>query len=289
MKSQAGISVFSNPFLLQITLLIAIFYENNTLASALAGIGPPPPHCIFHLITGSIRGKYSPPSLAIDQGVLAQLIRRGWAIPDSSALVYAVQSLNPVTGIDLFRAIASFGFDMEDDTYRTMLPILAASSSEPEMLQQVLASFSIPRPDPDLILIAVSERKSGGADMLRYLMNQGIDVNHSKASATLRSYTTGYAGYNWSPTAACGGYGDPRARAEAEYALSTAGYTTSASGYSVGSDTALHLACQNGNLDAVRVLLDRGARKDVKDAAGRTPIQRVQQANRKEVLDMLNE
>lgn len=273
MKSQSDISVFSNSFLLQIALLVAIYYENNALAKALADMGPPPPRCIFHLRLGSIRGEYTPPH-AIDREVLGHLIRQGWAVPDQAAVFYAVQSPDALSGIHLFEAIASSGFDLTNPVYRTALPQLTAAAGESQMLQHILTHFSISRPNNDLILMAVSERKSGGVDMLHYLMNQAINVNYTKASNAPRP--------GWSSTAGEGGYGDPRARAEMEYAQST-------SGYSVGSDTALHLAAQNGNVDATRVLLDRGARKDIRDAAGRTPFQRAQQANRIEVLDMLRE
>lgn len=108
--------------------------------------------------------------------------------------------------------------------------------------------------------------------MLRYLMNQGISVNYYMPGSSWAS----------SPTDLYDGYGDPRARAEAEYAACF-------SGHRKGFDTALHLAAQNGNVEAVRVLLDCGARKSMLDGAGRTPFQRAQQANRERVLDMLRE
>lgn len=265
-------SILGNSFILQIALLIAIQFENNALAKLLIDTGLPPPRCIFHLQLGSIRGQYD--SLrAIDRGVLAHLVRRGWAIPDHGAVLYAVQSPDAVSGIELFQAIIASGFQLDKPAYDTSLPILAAAYSKPELLHHILAHFSIP-PDPDLILVAVRERKSGGADMLRYLMDRAIDVNHTKASK---------AAYGWSPTAGHGGYGDPRARAEAEWAQSTASQSSG------GSGTALHLAAENGNLEAVRVLVDRGARKNIKDAAGRTPAQRVKQENRDEILKMLSE
>lgn len=273
MKSQSDISVFSKPYLLQIALLIAISHENDTLASELAKVGRPPPRCVFHL-------EHGPPRI-INQGVLSILIGRGWIIAHQATVFYAVKSSDATSSIALFQAIADSDFDLDNDIYRTALPKLAAKYGSPEMLQHILAYFSIPRPDPNLILEAVRERKSGGADMLRYLMNQATDVNHTKASNIPRSNGSSKPGH--------GGYGDPRARAEMEYAQITARYGQSTSRHSPGADTALHLAAQNGNLDAVRVLLDRGARRDAKDAAGRTPSQRVQQVNRKEVLKMLEE
>jgi hypothetical protein len=270
MHSKSGISVFSNPFLLQIILLVAINYKNNTLAKTLADIGPPPPRCIFHFELCSLR-EYTPPH-AINREVLAHLVRQGWAIPDQKAIIYAVQSPDASSGIELFRAIVGSGFDLSKNDYATSLPNLAAASGELQMLQHILSHFSIRRPNDNLILTAVKSRSSGGADMLRYLMNQGISVNYYKPGSSWAS----------SPTDPYDGYGDPRARAEAEYA---AGF----SGYRKGFDTALHLAAQNGNVEAVRVLLDRGARKSMLDGAGRTPFQRAQQANREKVLDMLRE
>lgn len=272
MHSQSGISIFSNPLLLQILLLVAINYKNHSLAKALADANPPPPRCIFHFNLCSLR-EYTPPH-AINREVLAHLIRQGWAIPDQKALIYAVQSPDASSGIELFQAIAESGFDLSKNDYATSLPNLAAASSEPQMLQHLLSHFSIPRPNDALILTAVQSRTSGGANMIRFLLNQGISVNYHTPASSRASLPSDSDPYN--------GYGDPRARAEAEYAAAF-------SRYRGACDTALHLAAQNGNADAVRVLLDRGARRGMLDGRGRTPFGRARAHGRDGVLDMLRE
>ena len=97
--------------------------------------------------------------------------------------------------------------------------------------------------------------------MLLYLMDQGISVNYTKAASLnynrfMPSNSPGLreGGWGWSPLGLCCRYGGETARAEAEFAQGIVPY-------SIESDTALQLAAQNGNVDAVRVLLDQGRTK----------------------------
>jgi hypothetical protein len=127
------------------------------------------------------------------------------------------------------------------------------------MLQHLLDFFSMQKPEDDLILSAVSDKKMGGVDILNFLVESGIDVNWVRPPSN----------------APCGGWGDPREQAQME-----------AAGYA-GSETALHLAAHNGNLEAVRWLLDHGARTDLRDSLGRTPYERAQYKNKTQVLAIL--
>jgi ankyrin repeat protein len=51
--------------------------------------------------------------------------------------------------------------------------------------------------------------------------------------------------------------------------------------------TALHQAVAKGNIDLAMLLVDRGARTDVKDLMGRTPFMRAKDENQQEAMRYL--
>ena len=57
--------------------------------------------------------------------------------------------------------------------------------------------------------------------------------------------------------------------------------------------TALHLASDNNNTDVMRILLQHGARKDIKNSLGDTPVdwahEFTRDRNQKEALDLLEQ
>ena len=55
--------------------------------------------------------------------------------------------------------------------------------------------------------------------------------------------------------------------------------------------TALHeaSACPNNHTDVIRILLQHGARKDIKDNGGNTPIDRARYWKNKEAVDLLEQ
>ena len=51
--------------------------------------------------------------------------------------------------------------------------------------------------------------------------------------------------------------------------------------------TALHKAAAKGNVDLARLVVDRGARTDIEDPMGRTPLMRAKEENQQEVVRYL--
>ena len=76
-----------------------------------------------------------------------------------------------------------------------------------------------------------------------------------------------------------GGWGDPREQAQMEHGENA----------KAGRETALHVAAEKGDVQSVRLLLDHGARSDLRDSLGRTPYDRAKLMYRTEVLDILRE
>jgi ankyrin repeat protein len=54
-----------------------------------------------------------------------------------------------------------------------------------------------------------------------------------------------------------------------------------------GSDSALHIAAERGDIEVIKLLLEHGARKDLKDSLSRTPHDRAKIAGRIETLKFL--
>lgn len=175
----------------------------------------------------------------ISAGVWAALVAMGWALPSRKLVLYAAPATNGTDGVALLNAIVAAGFDLHaNPLFKQILPVLALTTGEPEVLEYLFDIYSI-TPTDDMLLQTLEHRQKGGVEVLRWLLDTyQLDVNHVRqGSGPL--YTSPQAG-------------DPRDRAEREYAMRQAGTPQA-------PRTALQAAALRHNNEAYEFLLERGA------------------------------
>jgi hypothetical protein len=175
----------------------------------------------------------------ISADVWAALVAAGWALPSSKLVILGASAGNGPDGVALLNAIVAAGFDMHaNHMYKETLPSMALVTSEPEVLEHLFDLYSV-TPTNDMLIQAIEFREKGGVEILRWLLDtHGLDVNYVRQ---------GCGPFDIPPEV-----GDPRDRAEREYAMSQARTAQK-------PKTALHAATLRGNIEAYEFLLGRGA------------------------------
>ena len=235
-------------------VIIALKHSNTELEKALVRMGPAPHRCLYNIEKSSLLGMLNIDLLTPLES-LAESVRHCWVLPDWQMLIKAASSAVAAPGIELFEAIHSTGFDFSP--YSGLLDS-AASRSEPAMVKYLLELLKMEKPLGSAVVQAVEFRKTGVREMLACLLSHGVEVD-------------------WMSTAPCGGWGDPICRAEAEVQTPPR----------AGQETALHIVSQRGEIDLVKLLLDHGAKIDIKDTLGRTAYDRAKLLNQSEVMALL--
>jgi hypothetical protein len=194
--------------------------------------------------------------------VYAALVEAGWAIPSNSMVIKAACSHDAEAGITLLNTLKGAGYDewLRNPAYKYALPLMALVLSTPSLLQYLRDAFDVSTPpEPNMIILAVEGRESGGVEMLTWLLGHGLDVNFRRPVGPPPS--------------------DPRERAEQEMANRANGISD--------QKTALHAAAWQGNAEAVKFLLEQGANPLIQDGKGQTAEAIARRRGWEEVADML--
>ncbi len=120
-------------------------------------------------------------------------------------------------------------------------------------------------PDPELLGLTLRGRGArGGTSALQMLLERGAEVD-------------------WMPPAQdeIVAHMDPRERAEEAFYGNLREYGP--------VEAALHIAAEEGNEQAARILIERGASIDLKDGMGRTPLERAKENGRNGIIQMFSE
>lgn len=226
--------VMASSLFRQALILAALQSNNATLATSLIQSNPlaPPPReqCLFTMSHPSL-----PEVRDIPAGVHAALVNTGWE--DASNTMFHIAARCPIAedGIGLFNVLRNAGLDAwtTNSHYKRTIPAIALAVGVPAVLQYVRDVYSTTDPViPDMLISAVEARKSGGVEMITWLLDQGLDINYLRVPGP-------------EPRT------DPRDQAERDWALRQRPTSE--------KKTALHAAAYKGNAEAVQFLLERGA------------------------------
>lgn len=206
---------------------------------------PPPDQCIFKIWYSPLKDHREIPA-----GVHAAVVTAGWEEPSDQLAWIAAASPEPEEGIALFNALKGAGYDswLTNRQMKNSFPGIALALSGPSLFQYLRDVYSITKPLTPNMLIQVAEaRKSGGVEMLSWLLEQGLDINFMRVPDRPDRDFSGM---------------DPRERAEQEMAYHQRPWSD--------EKTALHAAAWMGNVDAVRFLLEQGADPRMENGIGQT-------------------
>ncbi|ETS76428.1 hypothetical protein PFICI_11815 [Pestalotiopsis fici W106-1] len=244
LQSLPGSEIMGSALFRQALIITAISINNLNLAKELTydATLPLPPdeqQCVFKMHISPFSTRHRVPEC-----LLVPLINAGWLQASPEYLGQAACSEDAAYGIALFEALQNGGVDLySNPIYGEALLRAAVTTSQPELVEYLRARFPLPLTD-DMVIQAVEARNAGGVEMLRYLLDHNLDVNHLRSDDILGS--------------------DPRDRAERDYAAGTGPMPISE------TKTALHAAAAKGNHEAMAYLLERGADKKLKDGLGHT-------------------
>lgn len=225
-------------YLRQIMVLAALMHGNQNVASNLLSLGPPQARNLFSMLVPTVNVNEKDWNLT-DQ-VLLELIANGWFAPNLPQFLEATCLASPESATHLI--------DLLSDAQETRPAIRAifSSRSQQDALLHLLASRGHPRtidhalrrmgwlddPPPSLVPAATKARNPDSVAMLRYLAEErGLDVSWIELAAD--------------PADAGNPHLDPRER----------GMLVPVE----GAATALHGAAENGDVEAIKYLLGKGA------------------------------
>lgn len=231
-------------------IVAALQSDNVSLAKELVSLhGPdaPPPEklCCFTMRYTSMNDEYE---FGID--LWTALIRARWIKPSPKMCYLAAKSLTTSDGIAFFDTVKASESSrvLQWPTVKARLPGDALCEGTPEILQYIWTMYDItPRLEDDMVIQSIEWRDEGGVEMLKYLLDQGLDANYMRKESLPNDI---------GPT-------DPRDRAEQEMARGLLGLFS--------TKTALLAAAGRGNGEAVEYLLQRGANPKIADGSKQTP------------------
>jgi hypothetical protein len=197
-------------------------------------------------------------------------VRGGWAAP-SAGLALDSARYGP-SAADLLRMILDEGLDVYEKMdpeagrnwpiFHELCSLVASYQDNGELLGRILDARRGSKVPGDLLLAALKERPDGvsgpGAQMLKELLDRGAEVN-------------------WM---------DPRRPPTSAAALTS---LAKDGNVDYAPESALHRAAKTGNTEAVQLLLERGAKIDIKDHFGQTPMQFARRAQRTDVIKLLED
>lgn len=229
-------TMLGQAYLRQIMVLAALMHGNHNVASNLVSLGPPPARNLFSMLVPTPNDK----DWNLTDQVLLELIANSWFVPNLPQFLEATCLASHESATHLI--------DLLSDAQETRPAIRTIFSSrhQQDALLHVLASQGQPctldhalrrmgrldDPAPSLVPAATKARNPESVAMLRYLVDErGLDVSWIELAAD--------------PADAGNPHLDPRERGMAVPVE--------------GAATALHGAAENGDVQAIKYLLGKGA------------------------------
>ncbi|KAI1281723.1 hypothetical protein F5Y07DRAFT_267649 [Xylaria sp. FL0933] len=259
------------PLQLQVVIIAALRRGFADLATGILSAAPEPPEqSLFNLLDSEV----CPVGLLNLQNFKkfpisfwTAALKAHWLMPSPDLVRVAAETGPP--GAPLLRALLDDpALDLTLDTdrlpvYNLLLGWVAEKHDDPSLLRDILARMPPnTKLNPWMLRTVVRVRSQGGAEMLAVLLDyrdsdgQGLDINwRDKKKITIAMLTDVWSGDWW--------YQD--------------------------SLTALHKAAENGNADAVRFLISKGANIDEPECNGLTARDLALKAGHHEVVRLFDE
>ncbi|KAI1360464.1 hypothetical protein F5Y08DRAFT_317311 [Xylaria arbuscula] len=252
------------PLHLQIVLLAALCRGMPALAINVLSVNPPPvspKQSLFNLRDSGVC-----PVGNFGRGAFAKFPVNFWAAAANAGWVTASPNLAKFAaeagpqGGPLLRSILNTELDLTlfvdpMPLYKYLVEDVVRKGDDPSLLQEIIARVPTKRLWPALVRLAIEEREDSGVEMMAILLDCGLDINYREK---------------------------PRIPEHEQFSLWLNGW------YSA-TQTALHVAAEKGNKDAVSFLLSRGANVNEPDFYGRTARKLALDAGNHEIVEMLDQ
>ncbi|KAI0406843.1 hypothetical protein F4802DRAFT_605976 [Xylaria palmicola] len=248
---------------LQVVILAALCREMPTLAVEVLSVNPPPAppeQLLFNLRDSGVC-----PVGNFDRGAFAKFPVDFWAAAAKAGWVAASPSLARFAaeagpqGGPLLRTILNTDLDLTLfldplHLYEYLVQDVARKGDDPSLLREIISRMPSKKLWPALVRDAVEEREDSGVEMMAILLDHGLNINYRDKGRVSKRDQQDPWGQGW---------------------------------YSA-SLTALHVAAQRGNKDAVSFLLSKGANVNEPEFYGETARKLALDAGYHEIVEMLD-
>ncbi|KAH8664745.1 hypothetical protein BX600DRAFT_512745 [Xylariales sp. PMI_506] len=254
-------TMLGQSYLRQAMAMVALLHKNQTVASDIITLGHPPARCLFAMLADATM----PEEWKLHDKMLLELIAHGWLSPHlvdflQRAFVGGTSAMQFISALcdaqETSPTIKAILAENQDDLLEAV-----ASRGDPRTLDYLLRRLGRLENAPNFLVPASTKAGSkGSVAMLRYLIEErGMDIDWMKtkpndAGASNRCLDIRERGY-------------PEPLAD--------------------SATALHGAASNGDIDALKYLLKRGAHPYRRDGKNKNPEQTAVNAKQDRVVAII--